>query len=152
MQNTVKVVSKKLFNELVLHSGFQPNIAYISILDPEEAGLMNLPSNALQLKFHSIDKEGEIENGVLFSDAMARQIIDFAVQHGDKNFLIHCTMGVERSGAVGDFIRQMLKLDYDLFTKMNPQIVPNNHVAATLREVYLRQLNKAVHPFLYGEW
>jgi predicted protein tyrosine phosphatase len=71
----------------------------------------------------------------LFDYDDARKVIEFIKANKDKShFFIHCTAGVSRSGAVGFFTRQLLKSDYQEFTKQNPHICPNGFVLQTLND------------------
>jgi predicted protein tyrosine phosphatase len=72
----------------------------------------------------------------LFSEVQADRIIDFLLrnhhQPGNRCLLLHCTLGVFRSGAVAAFACKLLKLDPFRFAKDNPQIHPNDMVAQIL--------------------
>lgn len=55
--------------------------------------------------------------------------------------IIHCTMGVARSGAVASFIHDYLKGDWETFKRNNPQIQPNAHVYNLLRDQWYKDLD-----------
>lgn len=77
-----------------------------------------------------------------FTEELARKALSHiksALERGDENFIVHCSAGISRSGAIASFI-------VDNFTDMNylewknrwaPQINPNSHVYNTLRKVMI---------------
>lgn len=94
--------------------------------------------NVLNLVFDDIGptlKEQE-PSLVLFDESMAKAIIKFWEKNKGKKFILHCTAGISRSGAVGNFIRQVENLNYESFKTDNPQILPNMWVLDVLSKVY----------------
>lgn len=73
----------------------------------------------------------------IFNTSHADKIIDFLLANhqrpGKQCLLLHCTLGVFRSGAVAAFACDLLGLDRNRFAKDNPKIVPNDLVAQTLK-------------------
>lgn len=70
------------------------------------SGLLNsefLTDDILTLNF--LDNESGI------TDSDAQRITKFIEANKDKDFLIHCFVGVSRSGAVAKFINEYLELD-----------------------------------------
>lgn len=124
------------------------NIAFISILntgDPSGYFKTN-HKNALVLFFDDIttdlnwDNDLDFFGPVLFTEEQAKQIIEFIDQHKDKDqFIIHCSAGISRSGAVGTFINDYLELDYKTFRQTNPQVQPNPFVLSTLKNLIYKQ-------------
>lgn len=75
---------------------------------------------------------------ILFTKNQAKQIIEFLMNMGDDfTLVVHCGAGVCRSGAVVEFARGMLHLDYDEFKMDNPHILPNLFILKALRLYYL---------------
>lgn len=52
-----------------------------------------------------------------------------------QQFIVHCSAGISRSGAVGTFINDYFGLDYSTFRKTNPQVQPNPFVLRTLKSI-----------------
>lgn len=78
----------------------------------------------LTLQFDDIVRE--VDGAVLFSEDMARQIIEFINRHSSVDtLLIHCYAGQSRSRAVGAFAVKMLGGDN---TRYFRDYAPNMHV------------------------
>ena len=95
-------------------------------------------SNVLNIVFDDIDpksKAGE-PTLVLFDEDHARKIINFVHKNKGRNFFVHCTAGVCRSGAVASFINSLFDYDYQTFIEDNPAIQPNQHVLKILANVF----------------
>jgi len=99
--------------------------------------------NVLQLVFDDYTKEEfdrfslhRKEWVKLFDESQAKQIIEFVKENEDaQGFIIHCTAGICRSGAIGQFIATYFQLDQEEFLKENWYIEPNTYVLATLNDV-----------------
>ena len=124
--------------------------AFISIHSPKiglhfndtEVILEDAP-NVLNLWFHDIDPESEVEwlldnpdhVEVAFDEIMALQIKEFLLRNKRKlNWMIHCTAGICRSGAVGEVINDYFQQNFLGFKRDNPQINPNVWVKKVLRK------------------
>jgi len=123
--------------------------AFISIHDPEFGRIIDDAPNILNLWFHDADpgKESEIfefaqswvnENEIVYFDEdMARKIFEFVQKNKDaKFFLIHCTAGKCRSGAVGEVLSEYFGIDYFDFKRDNPQVSPNTFVKKILKNIF----------------
>ena len=117
----------------------------ISIIDPGEKFLFDEPTppNVLQLKFNDLeadeyktDKElAKVEEmgWILFNEGHAQSIINFLNGiNTDKDLIVHCTAGISRSGAIGDFARVKFGIPFGEFILKNPQIQPNSWIRRTL--------------------
>lgn len=120
------------------------NIAFISILNTEDPSgyFKKNYENVLVLFFDDItddlnwDNDPDFLGPVLFTEDQAKKIIAFIDLHKDKDqFIIHCSAGISRSGAVGTFINDYFELDYKAFKQINPQIQPNPFVLRTLKNL-----------------
>lgn len=96
--------------------------------------------NLLCLTFDDIEKPES--DCVPFCREQAEEIMRF-VDDGALPLLVHCTVGISRSGAVGEvlnwYFNRYLKrnsTDYDDFVKNNRQIMPNTLV----RKIMLKGL------------
>lgn len=97
--------------------------------------------NVLHLVFddilgeHSIHIDGEVKNLTPFKFFQATSIIWFLIRNINcKKFIIHCSAGISRSGAVGKFIFEFLNEQFNVkFPEMN-DIHPNGHVLDLLNK------------------
>lgn len=89
-----------------------------------------------------------------FTVEQAKELYGFIkdVIPGKEAVMIHCTMGVSRSGAVASFIHDYVKGDWDTFKRNNPQIQPNAHVYKLLQDQwgYDRALQDFENPLLWS--
>ena len=112
--------------------------AVISITDPGDT-LCKLPKSkdrkdVLRLCFHDVDFDQSSCKSINADDAT--QIVNFVLKNLDKVdlFVIHCTMGMSRSSAVGAAISKYINGDDALFFKY---YTPNSTVFRTvLSEFY----------------
>lgn len=96
-------------------------------------------ADVLTLYFDDIDKE--VPGAVLFSAAMAEQVLEFVEANRNVDtLLIHCYAGQSRSRAVGAFIVRMLGADNTKYFKNGN---PNQHVYDTLESVWIRRMSAA---------
>jgi predicted protein tyrosine phosphatase len=109
----------------------------ISINDPgEQSPVPADAENVLTLHFHDIDSPvpGEEDKYVLFSREQALEVVAFLRRIGKKHLVVHCAMGVSRSGAVAQFAHEMLGSNARHFAERNAHIDPNPHVLRLLRD------------------
>lgn len=114
--------------------------AFISIHDSSGSNSNHIieGDNVLNLHFDDIDyipnpKDVFFRSIVPFNDEMADEIISFANKNKDKdNFVIHCTFGKCRSGAVGDALSTYFEIPYLDFKRKNPVVQPNSLVRKIL--------------------
>jgi predicted protein tyrosine phosphatase len=76
----------------------------------------------------------------LFSTEQAKLVIGFLTtcdqdDETDCVLVVHCDAGISRSGAVGTFAVDFLRLNYQEFTKGNPYLRPNYFVLRVLRNM-----------------
>ena len=98
-------------------------------------------SNVLHLVFddilgeHSINIDGKVKNLTPFRFFQATSIIWFLIRNINcEKFIIHCSAGISRSGAVGKFIFDFLSEQFNVrFPEMN-NIHPNGHVLDLLNK------------------
>jgi len=123
------------------------NYAFISIQTSKLLAPMENPyfqkqhPNALTITFDDItDKDGDVlsqyPGSVLFNDNHAKTICEFVKGNIGKHFIIHCTAGISRSGAVGEFIQRVTETPYAEFIRANPDIRPNYFVLGKLVRVW----------------
>ena len=80
-----------------------------------------------------------IHNSRIFNKEDAEKIVSFVeTLHRKENketLVVHCMAGISRSGAVGMFINDLLRLNHSTFQRDNPGIRPNPFILSILREV-----------------
>ena len=140
----IKAISKLLFEknftdkEIDYYKGYA---CFISILDfdNEERKYDYSMDNFLQVKMWDIEEDLVSSNGKEYkkpSDIELQKIVYFVNKHEDKvNFIIHCSAGISRSGAVATFIHHKFydEVDKDKFMQENKYIQPNLYVLNRLK-------------------
>jgi predicted protein tyrosine phosphatase len=90
-------------------------------------------SNVLNLTFDDIEEDVAQKNAYAFTSLQASELYEFILSNSDKSiFVIHCTAGISRSGAIGTFIANYFNVDMEEFKMDNPYILPNSHVLKML--------------------
>lgn len=152
--NHIFVLSRKEFHDEVLNLTEQRFTAgaFISINDPDKPNILAERPNILNLWFDDAEEQLPLLNGeelILFNEEMARKVVDFVkVNEGAKFWMIHCTAGISRSGAVGDVLSEYFGIPYEQFKRTNPRVQPNTLVRKLLREKLFGELDKGL--YLYG--
>lgn len=147
----VEVIRKTKFDKLMVDNNINDqnvesftDTAFISILNSEATGHFKTNhANVLVLNFDDVtddlnwdDDDPDFYGPVLFTVEQAKQILEFIELNKDKQqFIVHCSAGISRSGAVGTFINDYFGLDYSTFRRTNPQVQPNPFVLRTLRNI-----------------
>ena len=146
----VKILSKPEFNQVMGNNKIDDNnvetipSALISINDSfgnwSVSWFDRDHPNVLRLWFDDIEHNNEVSptnqgSCSAFSDEQAHQVIEFVKQNRDKNFLVHCSAGISRSGAVGTFINGYCGGDWEEFKRSNPYISPNPRVSRMLNQI-----------------
>lgn len=139
----IKILSKRKFEENMNVFNITDdnvenikNTCFISINDSgEKSYFLKEHKNVLILHFDDI--EHEKEGYKCFDIYDAERIIEFAEENINKNFIIHCTAGISRSGAVGTFLfNNYCKYSILKFNDDNKYISPNNLVLNILNNEY----------------
>ena len=141
----IKAIPKRVFDENFTDKEFRYyNYAcFISILDVDnsEQKFDLSIENFLQVKIWDIEKDIIDDNRIRYekpSDIELKRIVDFVNKHKDKSvFIVHCSAGISRSGAVAIFIRDKFfnEVDNDKFNIENKYIQPNLYVLKRLKEI-----------------
>ena len=127
------------------------DIAFISICEPDsdlscdQSYFKSDSENVLRVFVHDITgdlpylfENSKRANSVAkaLTPEQAEQIVLFVEQNIDKKvWLIHCTAGISRSGAVGTYVSERIGMGYGELKRENPQIIPNQHILSMLRKV-----------------
>ena len=103
------------------------SIAFMSIGDPDNKEHTPIrPDSDTFKSFWFHDLHEDVGEHKTVSEDQLDQMYDFIIKNSDKDyFIVHCTMGVSRSGAVGEFVNDLYGIPYQEFKRENPQIVPN---------------------------
>jgi predicted protein tyrosine phosphatase len=134
----IQAIPKIIFDENFSNEKFKYyNYAcFISILDidNDEVKYDLSIDNFLQVKMWDIERD-IFECGVYKykkpSDIELKKIVRFVNKHKDKSvFVIHCSAGISRSGAVAVFIKDKFKdeVDNEKFYNENKYIWPNLYI------------------------
>lgn len=119
--------------------------AFICVHDPELDKIIDDAPNVLNLWFHDADPTNDsktphwVDDSVMvyFDEIMAQKILKFVQNNlGAKFFLIHCTAGKCRSGAIGEILSEYFDIEYFDFKLNNPQISPNIFVKHILKQTF----------------
>ncbi len=142
----VYAIQKSVFDKMFSDEYFkrQSNLGcFISILDFDNNEQLydKTIDNFLQVKMWDIE-EDLFEDGELShekpSDTELQKIVMFVNNHKDKKvFVVHCSAGISRSGAVARFIAEKFadEVDYREFVKENKYILPNLYVLNRLKSL-----------------
>ena len=101
--------------------------------------------NVLNLDFDDMAAPDEWKNlskcdqYILFNDDMARQIAEFVGENRDASvWIVHCSAGISRSGAVSRWLKDWLKFKYgvDAVNVDGKYAIPNSHVLSELNRMF----------------
>lgn len=145
MKKRILALSKRVFENVVTSDNIKRGIAYISILDKDnEEQRYHLSNNFLQVRMWDIE-EDIFENGELKyekpSDHVLLQILEFIEQNKHlDNFIVHCSAGISRSGAVVRYLSETLdNVDLEFYNTNNKHIHPNLYIYKRLKLLYANQ-------------
>lgn len=123
----------------------QTNWCFISILDPSDdlndSKYDKTLDNFLQVKMWDVKEDIYCDGELIYekpTDEALQQITDFINKHSSKQaFIIHCTAGISRSGAVARFVFDKFAGDVDVlqFNEGNKYIRPNQYILERLKEI-----------------
>jgi predicted protein tyrosine phosphatase len=160
----IKAYSKQQYNMLMQIKQLTENniegdimFAHISINDSEGMNSKSYweqnHSNVLILHFDDVVEEVEEIINLTDKDSpfktqaitreQAQQLYDFIIANKDRNFYIHCSAGISRSGAVATFIANLKELrgeDWFQFKHDNPTIQPNSLILKYLNEIHNKNI------------
>jgi len=146
----VKILSKPEFNQVMGNNKIDDSnvdqipAALISINDTHGNWSVSWfdrdHPNVLRLWFDDVEHNNEVsptnqDSCSAFSEDQAHQVIEFVKNNREKNFIVHCSAGISRSGAVGTFINGYCGGNWDEFKGSNPHILPNPRVSRMLNEI-----------------
>ena len=140
----IKALPKYVFDNNFSNEIFKKhdNACFISIIDidnTEQKYDLSI-DNFLQVKMWDIEND-IIQNDYFYekpSDNELLKIVHFVNKNKNKNiFMIHCSAGISRSGAVAMFIRDKFfdEIDNVVFNIENKHILPNLYILKKLKEL-----------------
>ena len=139
----VKAIAKLVFDKHFTDKEFKyyDYACFISIIDNDEKKFDKLIDNFLQVKMWDIE-EDLFKNGQLKyerpNDKELKNIVDFINKHKDKSaFIVHCSAGISRSGAVATFLydKFLSEIDKEQFRRENRYIIPNLYILNRLKSL-----------------
>lgn len=137
----INVLSKLEFEFEIIDNGFIDNtnekIFYLSILTPDDDSKPFREDSKDYKTLYFYDLEEPItENGIIkdvITDEQIEDIYTYVLKHSDYDrFIVHCTAGISRSGAVGAFVSDLLGNGFNEFKKLNPRVIPNSLISRKL--------------------
>lgn len=158
-------MSKPAFDKLLFEKGVTPanveqqdKLVFISLnnnlectVPGERPFFLSDKKNVKVMRFADVDKDAYVSlidgsnRKVLakaFTEKQAAELYGFikdnVIVGRTEAVLIHCTMGIARSGAVASFIHDYLKGSWETFKRDNPQIQPNVHVYNLLSKQWFK--------------
>lgn len=149
----IKVLSKPEFNQFMMELGISDknvetkmkDVALISINDTMGDWSTSWfdfdHPNVIRFWFDDVERDEQKSptNAFTcrtFTDEQAERLFNFIKENQNKDFIVHCSAGISRSGAVGSFINDYLDSDKEFFHKFNAKrIFPNAHVSRLLNKL-----------------
>jgi len=170
MNNHILVLSRHDFKKFVsgLTPEQKESYAFISIHEPightgkemfggSSETILDSAHNVLNLWFDDAEEEiplnhqlwrkfgvenTEADEMKLFNEDMANTIFEFVkANENAKGWILHCTAGINRSGAVGGFLADYFGINYLEFKGYNPQVVGNSLVKKLLTRKLLENFD-----------
>lgn len=109
-----------------------PDVFFISILDPDCPESFHKDADNFKTWWF-YDLEYEVGSYKPMSEEQAKEIVEFISKNKDKKrCIVHCSAGVSRSGAIGEFINDLYGEKYQDFKRTNPNIIPNIYIKKLL--------------------
>jgi len=149
----IYIRSKPEFNDLMIANNLsdknveeKTDVAFISINDTHGNWSVSWfdqdHPNVLRLWFDDVEQDTDKFSPTneisvkAFTVEDAKKLRDFIKSNKDKKvFIVHCSAGISRSGAVGQFICDFFRCDREEFLKDNPFIHPNARVTRLLNNL-----------------
>lgn len=147
MKNNIFVLSRDRFKKEISQLSEHQFLAtaFISIHEPKNKiiggyveawpTILEESENVLNLWFNDCEEDLPDVEAVLFDEEMGQKLINFIEDNKDKKqWILHCTAGISRSGAVGEFLADYFGIAYHLFKRDNSQVKPNTLVKNIMRK------------------
>ena len=136
MIKSIKIVPRKFILDNKNNLTFNDSISLISIHNSDMAfPIIKNSKHVLNMWFDDIEPLSKLyfkpDLNDIFTLGDAYEIRDFVFKQLEnvvEHFIVQCSAGISRSGAVGRFIQYVTKFDDEIFTLHNPMIIPNRWV------------------------
>jgi predicted protein tyrosine phosphatase len=134
------VFDKRFTNGDIRHYDYA---CFISILDVDnkEKKFDESLDNFLQVKMWDIEEDAYEDGKIRYEKPNTEElqkIVNFVNRHKDKSvFVVHCSAGISRSGAVATFIYDKFfkETDREKFMRENKHIRPNLYILNKLKSL-----------------
>ena len=116
------------------------NMTFDDITSPEKWQLLSQFGNSRSSDDTSGNASAE-KDYVLFDRNMVREIADFVDDnHKASTWIVHCSAGISRSGAVSLWLKDWLKFKYGIDTVNvdGKYALPNSHVLSELNRMFFQ--------------
>jgi len=116
------------------------NMTFDDITSPEKWQLLSQFGNSRSSDDTSGNASAE-KDYVLFDRNMVREIADFVDDnHKASTWIVHCSAGISRSGAVSLWLKDWLKFKYgiDAVNVDGKYALPNSHVLSELNRMFFQ--------------
>ena len=136
----ILILPKATFkNKVVPLVESHPEWCFISILDSDDKeALRENSENYKTWWFYDLEEDIQTYNAI--SHEQAKEIVEFIESNIDKKKLfVHCTAGVSRSAAIGEFVHELFGGSYKEFSKKYPNTMPSGRILMYLRAAYKRK-------------
>lgn len=141
----IKAIPKLVFDNHFDNEKFRyyDYACFISIIDVDnnEEKFDKSIDNFLQVKMWDIEEDLFENNQLKYEkpkDEELKKIVDFINMHKDKSvFMIHCSAGISRSGAVATYLfdKFLNEIDKEQFRRENKFIRPNLYILNRLKDL-----------------
>jgi len=150
----ITFVNRFAFKEMLHSKNTEHNplistkLAYVSISDTErEQGEIESLFTFTEIDPYSYITLSFPDNEQGIPSDEAQRLVDFIKSHPDKDFIVHCFMGISRSGAVAKFINEYYDMNdviLNTYTGYNRQVYNSlNAVIGKDIAAYYAELEKS---------
>lgn len=161
----ILALSKTVFDRLMIEKKVTPDnvekqdrILFISINEQEDnltpeyhpyfpedkknVKVMHFSDVEHDMEVTSLDGSGRKHMVYAMTQEQAADLYSFIKNNieGKEMVLIHCTLGVARSGAIAAFLNDYVSGSWELFKRDNSAIQPNAHVYRLLHDEWYKDL------------
>lgn len=134
----ITILPAQRFKGLLPYIKDDENTFFISIRNPGDDIIAEDSENFKTWFFEDCEEDGEQPMTI----EQASEMFDFVNANKNKtNLYVHCSLGVSRSGAVGETIFDYLGSEsYQAFKRRNYSIVPNQYIKKIFKKFFEKNL------------
>lgn len=142
----ITVLSKDMFSKYVSDGLIEKNenkkVFYLSINNPNDLDKTPFREDSADFKsmwFYDIEDDLKCsESGKEYhpiTNEQVNELFNYLMSHKDYDyFIVHCSAGISRSGAVGTFMNDLFGESHQEFRRRNKYILPNLYIYNKLKE------------------